>query len=336
MPLAPKRLRRLRHVKGRSGSGSDGGNGGSSDGDRSDSSDSSDSSDNCAATLELTFHVPAPPLRFDPFLPSPHQQPASHPWRHGRGFEVTAACGRRIRIAAATLGADGVSVLLALADAPPAPPPPTEDGASDDASDGGGVSGAKGAGLTVAYAMTRDREGEWGEFNGGRGDGRVGHLCDSDDGGAACAQTLTLDVERGSAAVRCREADGFARRAVWDVVEFLGREGSSNASASATASASADAEAGFDVVGAHEGDEIVVLELPERQGEREAEADSAPHSRAVLSRAWRGASGRARARVRHNQRNYCIAFNLPVDGRVIEMEVDEQWSGGEEREVQQE
>jgi hypothetical protein len=96
----------------------------------------------------LTFHVPYPPMAWDDALPSPHA--AAHPaWAKGRGFEVEDRTGE-LTIASVTLG--GATVTIELANEPTAPD------------------------LVARYAMTQDGDGN----QGGRADGRIGQLRDSD------------------------------------------------------------------------------------------------------------------------------------------------------------
>jgi len=103
-------------------------------------------------TLRVRFHVPAPPLGWDPTLGPGWLSPTSHahPWAKGRGFEAEDADGA-IPISRATI--DGDTVVLSLARTP-------------------------GRGAVVRYAMTQGPDGEKG-YRGGEPDGRTGELVDS-------------------------------------------------------------------------------------------------------------------------------------------------------------
>jgi hypothetical protein len=97
--------------------------------------------------IDVTFHVPAPPLAWDDALPAPHQ--AAHlAWSRGRGFEVDSRSGELTIISVAI---EDNSVLLTLADEP------TTD-------------------IVVRYAVTQDGDG----MLGGTAKGRIGQLRDSD------------------------------------------------------------------------------------------------------------------------------------------------------------
>lgn len=242
------------------------------------------------AEIEVEFHVPVPPLRWDAHMPAPHQR-EGHPWRSGRGFEVRDAQGAAVGIAGVEIVRGSRSVRIEL-----------QGGAAEELSED--------VLLQVAYAMTPDEPGEWGTWYGGVAAGRMGLLCDGDalPGGGACAEVLVLDVVHGQAAVECAKGEGFAKRAQWDVVEFVDDE---------VAREDVDEE-GWEMVrraGIDEAaEEVVIVELPEDD-----------KTKAVLSKKWMGPSGTRRARVRHNQRNYCVSFVMPVDGELIDMSVDQSW-----------
>lgn len=242
------------------------------------------------AEVEVEFHVPVPPLRWDAHMPAPHQR-EGHPWRCGRGLEVRDGQGAEVKIVDVEIVRGGRSVRIEL-----------QDGAGEELSEDGL--------LQVAYAMTPDEPGEWGTWYGGVPVGRMGLLCDGDalPGGGACAEVLVLDVVHGEATVGCAEGEGFAKRAQWDVMEFVDDE---------FVRGDVDEE-GWEMVRKasidEAAEEVVIVELPEDD-----------KSKAVLSKKWTGPSGTRRARVWHNQRNYCVSFVMPVNGELIDMSVDESW-----------
>ena len=101
-------------------------------------------------TLTIELDVPNPPLVWDTHISAPHTQ-VNTAWASGRGFEVSDGNGAPLAIADAVI--EGSSVVLTLADTPPA--------------------GA----LRVAYAITQDGDG----LQGGTDQGMRGQLRDSDD-----------------------------------------------------------------------------------------------------------------------------------------------------------
>jgi hypothetical protein len=143
------------------------------------------------ATLTIDFHVPNPPLVWDSHISAPHQQ-VNTAWANGRGFEVSDDNGAPLTIADAVI--EGASVVLTLADTPPA-----------------GV-------IRVAYAITQDGEG----LQGGTDQGMRGQLRDSDEFVGYDAEELEAQVTAGSAVITSTSPGAFVRRAGRDIVTGAG------------------------------------------------------------------------------------------------------------------
>jgi hypothetical protein len=138
-------------------------------------------------TLTIELDVPNPPLVWDTHISAPHTQ-VNTAWASGRGFEVRDGNGAPLTIADAVI--DGSSVVLTLADTPPA--------------------GA----VRVAYAITQDGDG----LQGGTNQGMRGQLRDSDDFVGHDAEQLEAQVTAGSAVITSTAPGGFVRRAGRDIV----------------------------------------------------------------------------------------------------------------------
>jgi hypothetical protein len=98
--------------------------------------------------IRLTYHVPVGPMVWDATMGMPHAQSAE--WKAGRGFEVTAADGRKVGIS--SVGIEGDAVLVNCAADP-------------------------GAGARVSYATAEDKAAMQSPFLGTK---RWGLLRDSD------------------------------------------------------------------------------------------------------------------------------------------------------------
>ena len=61
-------------------------------------------------TIQIKFHVPRKPLAWDTALRQPHS--SSPEWKDGKGFEVVDAAGKRVKIMAATIHGDSISLDL--------------------------------------------------------------------------------------------------------------------------------------------------------------------------------------------------------------------------------
>jgi hypothetical protein len=138
------------------------------------------------ATITIEFDVPTPPLVFDENIAPPHQS-VHTAWANGRGFEVIDQAGSELEIAGAEI--QGASVVLTLTSPPEGP-------------------------VRVGYALTQDS----GDLAGGTVQGLRGQLRDSNDVVGYDAETITCNVENGSATISAATAGGFARRTGWDVV----------------------------------------------------------------------------------------------------------------------
>ncbi len=138
------------------------------------------------STITIDFHVPNPPLVWDAHIPTPHA--GSVEWQNGRGFEVEDSTGARVTISDAAI--QGSSVVLTLADPPPA------------------------GTLYVAYAYNQEGEGE----QGGTDQGMRGQLRDSDDFRGYSAAILEVNVTTGSNTVTSDDPAAFAHRGARDLV----------------------------------------------------------------------------------------------------------------------
>lgn len=140
-------------------------------------------------SIVVDLAVPVPPLRWDDLLDTPHQE-RHQTWAKGRGFEVREQHREKeveiaaVRIVDATKG----QVEISLAEEAPSQR------------------------LTLAYAMALDAERPC----CGTGEGRMGHVCDSDDTESASIETKNVHLQSQSRSVVCQ--DGWERRAVWDLV----------------------------------------------------------------------------------------------------------------------
>lgn len=152
-------------------------------------------------TIIVDFHIPAAPLDWDPYLPSCHPSSEGHPWADGRGFEVRDNNGDAISIESVNITADGTSVSIKIRSSQNDPRHLSKHGRVDNLP------------LTIAYAMTQDQSG----FLGGFGEGRLGHLRDSDPLVGATSQVLTCQLENGSRSITCPER--FEGIALYDNVE---------------------------------------------------------------------------------------------------------------------
>jgi hypothetical protein len=144
-----------------------------------------------AALIEVEFDVPNPPLSWDEHLAPPHQT-AFTEWANGRGFEVL---NGDVPVAIESVAIDESSVLITLEN-----PPALE------------------TALTVQYAMTQDGAGH----QGGSPDGLRGQLCDSDPFVGSDAETISVQVEQGSATIVALEPGAFRRRSGHDVIRGPG------------------------------------------------------------------------------------------------------------------
>ena len=144
--------------------------------------------------IVVEFQVPSPPLTWDEFLPTPHHT-KHQAWVRGRGFEVRDAAGQEVTIQEVEILEDGESVAVVLAE-------------------------EQNSGLMLSYAMTQDAHGFPNGFVGGTGEGKMGHLCDSNDLESASTEVLGCRLEDGSREVLLCDGTWKERdRALWDLIE---------------------------------------------------------------------------------------------------------------------
>jgi hypothetical protein len=137
------------------------------------------------ASLTIAFHVPSPPLAWEPSLAFSTTVAA---WKNGRGFEVVDSTGP-IAITNAAISAN--NVILTLASAP------------------------TGSGLRVRYVTHNGCAGNCGNH-------MVGELRDADPLVGADAQTISCAVTQGSADIVCSGAAPLATREWHDLVTGSG------------------------------------------------------------------------------------------------------------------
>jgi hypothetical protein len=144
------------------------------------------------AVIWVDFHVPNPPLRWDPNLQSAHQV-ANGAWAKGRGFEVRGDGDQPLGIADVSIA--GSSVLITLDELPA---PDTK--------------------LEVSYALTAEET----RFGGGSVLGMRGQLRDSDAFVGDDWESLLVTVEHGSRVVNATTRLGLKRRSGYDLVSGPG------------------------------------------------------------------------------------------------------------------
>jgi hypothetical protein len=138
------------------------------------------------ATVTVDFDVPNPPLVWDSHVTPPHQT-ANTEWASGKGFEVTDSTGAHLTISQVAI--QGSSVVITLAGDPK-------------------------RAVTVGYALTQEGMGN----QGGTNLGLRGLLRDSDEFVGWDAETIASEVTNGSTVVTSVAANGFLRRAGYDIV----------------------------------------------------------------------------------------------------------------------
>lgn len=142
------------------------------------------------AVITVNFHVPDPPLAWEDAISMPHQEVVKA-WSKGRGFEIADSTGV---LTIASVAIAGTSVMVTLS-APPA-----------------------GQGVTLSYAMIQDKSG----YSGGTDNGRRGQLRDSDAFLGYDAQTISCDVQQGSATITATFPGSLVQRSTTDIVAGQG------------------------------------------------------------------------------------------------------------------
>lgn len=129
------------------------------------------------ASFVVDFHVPEPPLQWDPYLPLCHAEKFTD-WTNGRGFELSDSEGKSVEILQVSILDDGQSVRIdhnASSNSPPS---------------------------RLSYAMFQDADGFPGGYAGGEGRGRMGHLCDSSTSRSVSSSKIKCVVRKGSEKIK--------------------------------------------------------------------------------------------------------------------------------------